>query len=95
MFAKRNSNLFDYVACHYGREITTEMVELLGSAGYLDNNVKFVNDIQYAGKSGNHFKLVVKFSTTKQVKQFCFQKKIQKYHQLNLLAFEGCQLLLL
>lgn len=52
MFARRNNTMFDYIACHYGREITSEMVELLSSAGYLDNNVKFVNDIQYAGRTG-------------------------------------------
>ena len=52
MFGKRYINLCEYTACHVGKENVFDLLELLKKAGYTDNNeIRFVNDMDYAGKS--------------------------------------------
>ena len=55
MYAKRLPNQNEYVACHVGPDSQAEMIDLLKKCGYFNTNVKFVCDVQYAGKpGGNH-----------------------------------------
>ena len=52
MFGKRYTNLCEYTACHVGKENVFDLLELLKKAGYTDNNeIRFVNDMDYAGKA--------------------------------------------
>ena len=50
MYAKRQPNQNDYVACHVGYDTQTEMIESLKKCGYFSTNVKFVSEIQYSSK---------------------------------------------
>ena len=52
MYAKRQPNQNEYVACHVGADSQAEMLDLLKKCGYFNTNVKFVSDVHYAGKSG-------------------------------------------
>ena len=50
MYSKMFNIQAEFIACHYGHENTTELLDLLKKAGYLDTAVKFVIDIKATGK---------------------------------------------
>lgn len=51
MYARQYSKMAEYIACHCGNEDPKELHELIKKAGYLNENVTFLNDVQYNSSS--------------------------------------------
>lgn len=51
MISRQLSSQCEFTACHCGSEETRDLYELIKKAGYLEENVKFVNEIHYAGNT--------------------------------------------
>ena len=51
MYARQYSKMADYISFHCGNEDPKELYELIKRAGYLNENVTFLNDVQYNSSS--------------------------------------------